>query len=197
MKLAAFFTLLLPSIASAACLEPEGNAPFTLLEGSIPTTVYRSADGTTVLRTRWDENDISTAEMYRGLFMLAAADGQGGNYVFEYGVPLDPVFVFNAGDRFEIPTALLYNDEVFSSTWVYEIVGHDTVTIGECAYDTVRIDRTEAFEDGVGPTTTLYYAPALGVVIQREVDHDDDADTARQTTTTDRVTVDPAAVVPR
>ena len=197
MRLLAFVALVFPSIALGACPEPNGNAAFTLFDGPYPTTVYRGADGITVLNGQRDGGVIHAVEMYRGLFMLASPDGVGGTYLFEYGAPLDPVFAFNAGDRFEIPTTLLYNGEIFSSTWTYEIMGEATVTIGECAYDTVVIDRTEGFEDQSGSTSTVYYAPALGVVIQRDFDHDFDPDTPPRTTTTDRVSDDPSTFVPR
>lgn len=197
MKLAAFFAMLVPSIASAACPDLDGTAPFTMFDDNVPTTVYRDAEGNTVIRGQRAGGVIHTYTMYRGLFMLAGPDGQGGDYRFEYGVPLEPVFAFNVGDRFEIPVTTFYGEEVTDYTGIHEIIGHATVSVGTCDYDTVVIDFTQAFEDGAVPTTTLYYAPALGVVIQREFDHDFTPDTPRVTWTTDRITDDPAALVPR
>lgn len=187
----------LPTAAFAACPTPGGTAPYTLLDDPVATTVYRDADGVTVLRVRQADGAIDTYESYRGLFMLSGPDGQGGGYVFEYGVPLDPVFRFAPGDRHEIPVTTTLENETVTHTDIYEIVDTATVAIGDCSFEAVVIDYAQRFDDATISTTTLYYAPDLGVVIQREIDHDFTAETPRITSRTDRITDDPATFVPR
>ena len=194
---AAILGVLLPAAAIAACPETGGTAPYTMFDGAVPTTVYRDADGVTVLRTRRAGGEIDTYQSYRGLFMLSGPDGLGGGYVFEYGAPLDPVFRFTLGDRFEIPVTTTHDGEIANHSEIYEVVGTETVAVGDCAFETVVIDYTQQFDDATMPTTTLYYARDLGVVVQQERDHDFAPDTPRITSTTDRVTADPDTFVPR
>ncbi|MCB9949194.1 MAG: hypothetical protein H6842_15435 [Rhodospirillaceae bacterium] len=197
MRLIALLAVLVPALADAACPEPGDTTPFTIFEQGVPTTVYPGRDGVTILRTELGGGNILTFKMYRGLFMLAGPDSQGGGYAFEYGAPLDPIFAFNTGDRFEIPVTSTENGETMRYTGVYEIVGTDTVTIGDCAYDTVIIDHTQVFDAWAAPTATEYYSPDLGIVLQRLLDHDFSPGTPRITSTTDRITDDPSMVVPR
>lgn len=197
MRLLPLLGLLLPTAAFADCPEPGSTAPFTMFDGAVPTTVYRGADGNTVLRAQRAGGDIDTYEIYRGLFMLAGPDGQGGQYVFEYGAALDPVFRFTPGDRFEIPVTSTHNGEVFVYSDIYEVIGSETVVVGDCPLETVVIDYMQQFDDMPVRTTTLYYARDLGVVVQNTFDHDFTPETPRITSTTDRITADPDTFVPR
>ncbi len=197
MKCAALVGLFLPTAAAATCPEPDAAGPFTTFDGAYPTTVYPGSDGISVIRAERAGGAIQTYKIYRGLFMLTGPDGQGGTYDFEYEAPLEPVFQFNPGDSHEIPVVSTHNGEDTRHVEIYGIVGTETVTVGDCAYETVVIDYAQRFDDQTMPSTILYYSPGLGVVLQREIDHDFTPETPRITMTTDRITADPESLVPR
>ena len=194
---AALVGLFLPTAALAECPDPEAAGPFTTFDGTSPTTVYPGPDGISVIRAERAGGSIETYKSYRGLFMLAGPDGQGGAYEFDYEVPLDPVFQFSPGDSHEIPVVSTHNGETTRHIEVYEIVGTEAVAVGDCTYETVVIDYAQRFDDQTMPSTILYYSPELGVVLQREIDHDFTAETPRITMTADRISADPETFVPR
>ncbi len=194
---AALIGLFLPAAAFAACPDPEAAGPFTTFDGPSATTVYPGPDGVSVIRAQRVGGAIETYKSYRGLFMLAGPDGLGGRYEFEYEAPLDPVFQFTPGDNHEIPVVSTHNGETTRHIEIYGIVGTETIAVGDCTYETVVIDYAQRFDDQTMPSTILYYSPGLGVVLQREIDHDFTPETPRITSTADRITADPQALVPR
>jgi hypothetical protein len=124
-----------------------------------------------IVRTvmRFGGNPLLETTQYEGVFQLDRID-RGRRTTFRPTEEIAALFPIKVGQRvtvqFDVSEAA---GRATKSTVALSVIGQDSLYVGPCRYDVLKIDRQESRGDGALVfINTDYYAPSLKLVIAKE-----------------------------
>lgn len=156
------------SLAAPAMADdcPTGRSSFFLERGRYSKTevVYSSGP---IFQTILYYRDRKQAEttLYEGLFEIDRLD-RGRRWVLKPKANLATLFPLKVGQKIDVRFDVQQDRATGSSRIKLNVIGRDTITIGSCKYDILKIDRDET---GARLFQNIdYYAPALRMIVAKE-----------------------------
>ena len=134
MSRAAVLVALLPGLAAAACPDGEDTEPFSLYhDGGMVSTVYREADGVTVVRATGSGGSINETVIDRGLLTVSHRS-VFATITAEYEGDVDAIFAFEPGAEITLRVRETRDDSTWISFDTYRIGEVVPFAIGDCVY---------------------------------------------------------------
>jgi hypothetical protein len=137
-------------------------------DGTTKTEVFAGQDGTVRTTMRLGGKALLETTQFRGVFQLDRLD-EGRRAVFRPKTDLAPLFPLKVGQNIEVEFDLTGPGQAATATIALSVKEADTLYIGPCRYDVLKIERRESRGSGaLRFIDTDYYAPALNLIIAKE-----------------------------
>ena len=160
-------------------------------------TVYREADGVTVVRATGSAGSINETVIDRGL-LTVSHHSVFATITAEYEGDVDAIFAFEPGAEITLRVRETRDDSTRISFDTYRIGEVVPFAIGDCIYPTVVIKSVGRTETEILPLVRIFYSRELGFVLGRDVYRVDGAQPVPLVDNFyDVITDDPASVIPR
>ena len=105
---------------------------------------------------------------FQGLLQLERIDN-GRRTTFKPKAPLDRIFPLKVGQQASVEFEVLEGDKPPVSTrFVLNVKTKDTLYIGACRYDVLKVELTETRGEGKPYLSVNYYSPDLKLIIAKE-----------------------------
>jgi hypothetical protein len=141
-------------------------------EGGSKTEVLFSDASTVRTIMRFDGRVLLETSQFQGLFELERID-RGRRAVFKPKSDLAGLFPLKPGQTAKVEFDVEGTDRPSTAAVQISVKGVDTLTIGACKYNVLKIDRSESRGGGALQfRDTDYYAPDLKLVIAKEYRRD-------------------------
>ena len=135
---------------------------------STKTDVFGAEDGTVHTILRSGGNTLLETTQFQGLFQLERIEN-GRRTIFRPKASLASLFPLKPGQKINVQFDVETGGQSSVRTVDLAVTQADTLLIGPCRYDVLKVERREAA--GSAPLRfidTDYYAPALRLVIAKE-----------------------------
>lgn len=150
-----------------------GKGSFVIERGADSRTEVFYGDGP-IVRTvlRYRDRTVLETTLYGGLFELDRLD-RGRRFVFKPKTDLAKLFPLKQ-QKIRAEFDLQQDDgKPATSSVNLTVIGTDTLSIGSCKYDIVKIQREETRANSRLFNNVDYYAPALKLVVAKEYKESD------------------------
>ena len=159
----------LASAAAADDCPSIGKGAFVVERGPDSKTEVFRGDGPVVRSVlRYRGQTILETTLHEGIFELDRLD-RGRRFVLTPKTDLAKLFPLKAKQKIAAEFDLRQDDgKLTTSRANLTVVGTDTLYIGSCKYDIVKIEREETRAGKPAFSNVDYYAPALKFIIAKE-----------------------------
>jgi hypothetical protein len=164
---AAFCAIVICVAAPAVADEcPTGKSTFFIERGGSRTEVVHSSGPIFQTILYYREQKLAETTLYEGLFELDRVD-RGRRWVLKPKANLAKFFPLKVGQKIDVGFDVQQDRTASGSSRVkLNVIGRDTISIGSCKYDILKIDRDET---GARLFQNIdYYAPALRMIVAKE-----------------------------
>lgn len=145
---------------------PTGKSTFFIERGGSKTEVTYSSGPIFQTILYYRDQKLAETTLYEGLFELDRVD-RGRRWVLKPKANLAKLFPLKVGQKIDVGFDVQQERGPAGSSRVkLNVIGRDTITIGSCKYDILKIDRDET---GARLFQNIdYYAPALRMIVAKE-----------------------------